>query len=68
MNNSLEDTIAQAQAQQPVGSPCTNICRLSLATGYCDGCFRTRDEIKRWKTLSDAERLSLLQVLTDRRA
>lgn len=39
----------------PLLSPCIGICRLD-ARGYCEGCFRTGDEIARWRSMSDAER------------
>ncbi len=50
----LAFTIERAKSQQPVGSACTNVCRLDQATGFCEGCFRNREEIKAWKTMDDA--------------
>jgi len=61
-------TIERASQLQPVGSPCTDVCRLDKTTGYCEGCFRTREEIKAWKTLPDADKLSLFPALLDRKA
>lgn len=63
----LEFTIWRAKEQQPVGSPCTNVCRLHVDTGLCEGCFRSRAEIKAWKTLDDPARLSLLDELLGRK-
>jgi hypothetical protein len=40
----------------PVGSPCTGVCRMDAATGWCLGCARTIDEIAAWSTLDDAAR------------
>ncbi len=40
-----------------VPSPCRNICRLKA--GLCIGCGRTPDEIGRWPTASDRERLAI---------
>lgn len=37
-----------------VPSPCTNVCRMDAATGYCLGCRRTLDEIAAWASLDDA--------------
>jgi predicted Fe-S protein YdhL (DUF1289 family) len=62
----LKDTIARAQAQQPVGSPCTDICRLNQESGYCEGCFRSKSEIKAWKTLDDQDKLRLFPLLAVR--
>jgi uncharacterized protein len=43
-------------------SPCTGICRLD-ERGYCLGCQRTGEEIGRWRAMSDAERLYVMQVI-----
>lgn len=43
-------------------SPCTGICRLD-ERGYCVGCQRTGEEIGRWRAMSDAERLYVMQVI-----
>jgi predicted Fe-S protein YdhL (DUF1289 family) len=64
----LECAIARARLQQPVGSPCIDVCRLDPLTGYCEGCFRSRDEIKAWRSMSDAEKLQLLDRLPERSA
>jgi predicted Fe-S protein YdhL (DUF1289 family) len=39
-----------------VPSPCTAVCRIDAATGWCEGCFRTLDEIAAWGRLPDADR------------
>jgi predicted Fe-S protein YdhL (DUF1289 family) len=36
-----------------VGSPCINVCRMHEASGWCEGCLRTIDEIAAWSALSD---------------
>jgi predicted Fe-S protein YdhL (DUF1289 family) len=64
----LAFTIERASQLQPVGSPCTDVCRLDKSTGYCEGCFRSREEIKAWKTLPDADKLSLFPALLARKA
>lgn len=47
-------------------TPCIGVCTLGPA-GFCDGCFRTGDEIARWLSMSDAERLDLMaRVLPER--
>jgi predicted Fe-S protein YdhL (DUF1289 family) len=38
---------------QATPSPCIGICRMNDATGLCDGCLRTLDEIAAWSTLDD---------------
>jgi len=52
----------------PVPSPCINICRMNEATGLCEGCLRTLDEIACWSLLDDAEKHTVWQQLDQRRA
>jgi predicted Fe-S protein YdhL (DUF1289 family) len=51
----------------PVPSPCVNICRMDEATGLCEGCQRTLDEIACWSLLDDAEKREVWQQLARRR-
>ncbi|MBL0149442.1 MAG: DUF1289 domain-containing protein [Ideonella sp.] len=37
------------------------------ASGWCEGCLRTLDEIAAWGSLADAQRLEVLARLSDRR-
>lgn len=48
-------------------SPCVNICVLD-AGGYCVGCYRTINEIARWRSLSAAEQQAVLRQLPEREA
>jgi predicted Fe-S protein YdhL (DUF1289 family) len=50
-----------------VASPCINICRMDAATGWCEGCLRTIDEIAAWGALSDDARRAMLAGLPERR-
>jgi hypothetical protein len=68
MITALETSIARAKTLEPVGSPCTDVCKLNAETGYCNGCMRSRDEIKAWKTLPDAGKLRVLEHLLDRQS
>ncbi|RKP48129.1 DUF1289 domain-containing protein [Trinickia fusca] len=58
--------VALATELRPIGSPCCGVCRLDRETGYCEGCLRTRDEIKAWKTMTDDDKLRVLSVLSAR--
>ena len=51
----------------PVPSPCVNICRMDEATGLCEGCQRTLDEIACWSLLDDADKREVWQQLARRR-
>lgn len=46
----------------PILSPCIGTCRLTPG-GICEGCLRTGDEITRWRDMTDAERLHLMDVV-----
>ena len=47
-------------------SPCISICELNKSTGYCDGCFRTEDEIALWPLMSEKDKLNMLKILRQR--
>jgi uncharacterized protein len=48
--------------QQAILSPCVGICRLD-PRGYCLGCYRTGDEIARWRGMSETERTHYMDVV-----
>ena len=56
-----------------IPSPCTNVCTIDPATGWCAGCLRTIDEIVAWGSFDNAakravwKRLPLRRVERDRR-
>ena len=64
----IENLSDESGAAVPVASPCINVCRMSPFNGYCEGCFRTIDEIAGWTTCSDAEKLAVLARLPARKA
>ena len=59
--------MASAPTTAAVASPCNNICRMHEATGWCEGCLRTLDEIAGWSGLDDHVRRTVLQDLRSRR-
>jgi predicted Fe-S protein YdhL (DUF1289 family) len=46
-----------------VKSPCIDVCAFDGKTKLCVGCFRTLDEIRAWKKMTDHRRH---QVINDR--
>jgi predicted Fe-S protein YdhL (DUF1289 family) len=50
-----------------VASPCISICRMDAATGWCEGCLRTLDEIAAWSSLGDEAKRAVLARLPARR-
>ncbi len=49
-------------------SPCIDVCRLHTATGWCEGCGRTLDEIAGWSSMQDRARWLVWKQLPERRA
>jgi predicted Fe-S protein YdhL (DUF1289 family) len=47
-------------------SPCIDVCRISEATGLCEGCLRTIDEIAAWGALDQETRRAILDRLPQR--
>lgn len=51
---------------EPILSPCIGLCSLD-AEGFCEGCFRTGDEIAGWALMGDVERQRVMdEVLPER--
>jgi len=51
----------------PVQSPCISICRMHEATGWCEGCLRTIDEIALWSTMDEDDKRAVCVELSRRR-
>jgi uncharacterized protein len=49
-----------------VPSPCISVCRMDAASGLCEGCYRTLDEIARWSSASEDEKLAIWDQLLQR--
>jgi predicted Fe-S protein YdhL (DUF1289 family) len=54
-------------SQSPVPSPCISVCKMSPATGWCEGCHRTIDEIAGWSRMTDDARRGVWADLMRRR-
>lgn len=50
-----------------VASPCVDVCRMNAETGFCDGCFRTIDEIAAWSAYDDDAKRAVLARVESRR-
>ena len=55
------------QKTAPVPSPCVNVCRIDDATGWCEGCQRTIDEVAAWLLLDDDAKRGVWRELRERR-
>jgi hypothetical protein len=59
---------APVSASAGVASPCINVCRMDAASGLCEGCLRTIDEIAAWGAMDDAAKRAVWLRLEQRRA
>ncbi|MDQ3445619.1 MAG: DUF1289 domain-containing protein [Pseudomonadota bacterium] len=55
------------QPNSPVPSPCISICKVDAASGWCEGCLRSIDEIARWSRMGDDEKRAVWAQLAGRR-
>ncbi|HEU5294719.1 MAG TPA: DUF1289 domain-containing protein [Burkholderiaceae bacterium] len=56
-----------ASTATAVPSPCINVCRMDAATGWCEGCLRTIDEIAAWGSMADDDKRAVWRALDQRR-
>ncbi|NUO88491.1 MAG: DUF1289 domain-containing protein [Cupriavidus sp.] len=57
-----------AMQATPVPSPCRNVCRMDPASGYCEGCLRTIEEIAGWSSAGDEDKRRIWAQLPRRAA
>ncbi|HVZ44016.1 MAG TPA: DUF1289 domain-containing protein [Ramlibacter sp.] len=71
MNSVTKLLLARARTVRPDGdvpSPCMSVCRMNAATGWCEGCLRTLDEIAAWSTLDDEGKRCVWRSIEQRAA
>ncbi|MGI9130373.1 MAG: DUF1289 domain-containing protein [Candidatus Methylopumilus sp.] len=49
-----------------VESPCIGVCYINKEHQFCDGCFRSEEEISKWITLTDDQKKEITQLATQR--
>jgi predicted Fe-S protein YdhL (DUF1289 family) len=48
-------------------SPCISHCIIDTDSGFCEGCWRTLNEVSKWRTMQDTTKLAILKSLAVRR-
>ena len=48
-----KQAVRAQRKQRELPSPCVSVCRMAFATGLCQGCLRTLEEITAWSKLDD---------------
>ena len=51
-----------------IASPCIDVCKMDEASGLCQGCYRTLDEIAAWAGAGDPEKILILAAVAQRRS
>jgi predicted Fe-S protein YdhL (DUF1289 family) len=65
----LTERAAQAHSlPRDLPSPCVSICRMDAASGFCQGCLRTIEEIGAWSRIGDAEKRGIWRAIELRAA
>ncbi|MEN9905754.1 MAG: hypothetical protein RLZZ555_2319 [Pseudomonadota bacterium] len=57
---------ARPRPGQTVPSPCVGVCRLSDDSGLCEGCWRTLEELRDWKSSDDESKLAVWRLVEQR--
>ena len=60
-------SVGEAEPRR-VESPCVGVCVIDEASGLCEGCLRTLDEIAVWGSSSAAQRRETLAEIERRKA
>jgi uncharacterized protein len=55
-----------AGREADVPSPCVSVCRVDPATQWCDGCFRTLEEIAAWSRMDDDRKREVWGMIEQR--
>jgi uncharacterized protein len=51
---------------EDIVSPCIGVCTMNDSNGFCQGCYRTVEEIREWWNMTDQERDKVMGVLDQR--
>ena len=66
MSAASPGVVRGGRADEPA-SLCINVCRMDAGSGFCEGCFRTIDEIASWSGYTREEKLAVLAKVDSRR-
>ena len=66
LDNLAERARAAQAAEQGVPSPCISVCTMNAASGLCEGCLRTLDEIAAWSGMPDEDKRQVWALIEQR--
>ena len=55
-----------AASAPDVPSPCVSVCRMDPQTQWCEGCYRTLDEIASWSRMQDDDKREVWRLIAQR--
>jgi predicted Fe-S protein YdhL (DUF1289 family) len=55
-------------SEQEIQSPCVGVCSIDDATGFCQGCYRTLEEIQQWWDMDNATKAAVAKIAAEREA
>ena len=47
-------------------SPCIGVCSMDDSTGFCQGCYRTMNEIQQWWDLDNTQKQVVINLASER--
>jgi uncharacterized protein len=51
---------------EDIVSPCIGVCAINDSNGFCQGCYRTVEEIREWWNMTDEDREKVMGALDQR--
>jgi predicted Fe-S protein YdhL (DUF1289 family) len=51
---------------EDIVSPCIGVCAINYSNGFCQGCYRTVEEIREWWNMTDQDREKVMGTLDQR--
>jgi len=51
---------------EDIVSPCIGVCAINDSNGFCQGCYRTVEEIREWWNMTDQDREKVMGTLDQR--
>lgn len=68
MQSIAERAVLAGAVTENVPSPCVSVCRMDPQRTYCEGCLRSIDEIRVWRTSTDQEKKAIWALIAQRAA
>lgn len=49
-------------SEKEIESPCIGVCTIDESTGFCQGCFRTLEEIQGWWDMDNTSKQKVVDA------